>query len=303
MKLARLTSAALALAMAASLSSAFAAPIDGARGPVQAVPISAQLPETVDLPLPASYQSQLFLNGEALDASAIPGVAPNLVPMRLLCEADGGMAEWYPEDNQAFFYLANQRIIISFADNSVELEFKPVEGVTATLVDGVTFLPASFINSLEGVEVNENPELNVDRIDVQTPNGTPLMKLANELLETAGLGKGMQSSPAELEEVYGEVHGFKAEYMTEGVAFLPMMVSADTLIVGKMADGAEAGLKDFCEKYQNQQKETFSWYLPHNLPNIENAKFVTEGDWFMFLIAENADAAVELFHAKAAELK
>ena len=30
---------------------------------------------------------------------------------------------------------------------------------------------------------------------------------------------------------------------------------------------------------------------------MENAKFVTEGDWFLFLIAENADEAVETFRA------
>ncbi len=303
MRFKRLSAAALALVMAASLPAAFAAPVDGARGPLQIVPISAQLPETVDLPLSAAYQSQLFLNGEALDASAIPGVAPNLVPMRLLCEADGGMAEWYEEDNQAFFYLANQRIIISFADNSVELEFEPVEGVKATLVDGVTFLPASFINTLEGVEVNENPELDVDRIDVKTPNGTPLMKLANQLLETAALGRGMQSSPAELEEVYGEAMGFKAEYMTEGVAFLPMMTSPDTLVLGKAAQGKVDALKEFFDAYRKSQEDTFSWYLSQNLPKVQNAKFVTEGDWFMFLIAENADEAVELFHAQAAELE
>ena len=297
MRFKRLSAAALALVMAASLPAAFAAPADGARGPLQVVPISAQLPEPVDLPLPASYQSQLFLNGEALDASAIPGVAPNLVPMRLLCEADGGMAQWYEEDNQAFFYLANQRIIISFADNSVELEFEPVEGVKATLVDGVTFLPASFINTLAGVEVNENPELDVDRIDVKTPNGTPLMKLANQLLETAALGRGMQSSPAELEEVYGEAMGFKAEYMTEGVAFLPMMTSPDTLVLGKAAQGKVDALKEFFDAYRKSQEDTFSWYLSQNLPKVQNAKFVTEGDWFMFLIAENADEAVELFHA------
>lgn len=295
MRFKRLSAAALALVMAASLPAAFAAPADGARGPLQVVPISAQLPEPVDLPLPASYQSQLFLNGEALDASAIPGVAPNLVPMRLLCEADGGMAQWYEEDNQAFFYLANQRIIISFADNSVELEFEPVEGVKATLVDGVTFLPASFINTLEGVEVNENPELDVDRIDVKTPNGTPLMKLANQLLETAALGRGMQSSPAELEEVYGEAMGFKAEYMTEGVAFLPMMTSPDTLVLGKAAQGKVDALKEFFDAYRKSQEDTFSWYLSQNLPKVENAQFVTEGEWFLFLIGENAEEAVKVF--------
>lgn len=284
MKFKRLTFAALALTLAGSLS-AFAAP------------------QVVDVPPAKSYQTQLFLNDTALDASAIPGVEPGLLPMRLLCEADGGMAEWYAEDNQAFFYLANQRIIVSFTDNSVELEFEPIEGVKATLVDGVTFLPASFVNTLEGVEVNENPEMDVDRIDVKTPNGTPLMKLANELREAAGLGMGSQTTPAELEEVYGEALGFKAEYMTEGVIFLPMMTNPDTLMLGKAAPGQTEALATALEAYRKTQEDTFSWYLVDNLPKVKNAKFVTEGDWFLFLIAENADAAVELFHTQAAELK
>lgn len=309
MNLKRFSAAALALAMAASLPAALAdgpenwTAADGARAPMVIAPNPNAAPEAVDVPQAESYKSQLFLNDEVLDASAIPGVAPGLLPMRLICEADGGMAEWYEEDNQAFFYLANQRIVVSFADNSVKLNFEPVEAVTATLVDGVTFLPASFVNSLEGVEVNENPEMNVDRIDIKTLNGTPLMKLANELLDTAGMGRGMQSSPAELEEVYGEALGFKAEYMTEGVVFLPMMVSPDTLVVGKAAEGKLDALKECFEAYRKTQEDTFSWYLSQNLPKVQDARFVTEGDWFMFLIAENADQAVELFHTRAAEMK
>ncbi len=311
MKLKRLTAAVLALVMTAALLPAAMADAPDAdfggfldAGSVQGGVMLLSAP--AEAPLAASYHTWLFLNGEYLDASNIPDVRHDpeyLLPMRLICEADGGSADWYPEDNEAFFFFANQRIVVSFADNSVQLDFQPVEGVTATLVDGVTFLPASFVNSLEGVEVDDNPTMDVDRIDVKTPNGTPLMKLANELLEAAGLGMGMQTSPAELEEVYGEVFGFKAAYMTEGVAFLPMMISANTLVVGKLADGAESDLHACFDKYQAQQKEVFTTYLSHNLPAIENAKFATEGGWFLFVIAENADAAVELFHTRAAEMK
>ena len=113
----------------------------------------------------------------------------------------------------------------------------------------------------------------------------------------------MKQTPAELEEFWGETYGFKAEYMTEGVAFLPMMTSPDTLVLGKLTAGSEEALKSCFESYRKSQEETFSWYLSQNLPKVENAKFVTEGDWFLFIIGENADAAVELFHAQAKELK
>ena len=111
------------------------------------------------------------------------------------------------------------------------------------------------------------------------------------------MGRGMKSTPAELEEFYGETLGFKAEYMTEGVVFLPMMTTPDTLVLGKMAQNSEEALKECFETYRKTQEDTFSWYLSQNLPKVENAKFVTEGDWFMFLIAENADEAVEVFQS------
>lgn len=316
MNLKRLSSAALALAMAATLApAALAAPapdfggfadsssVQGDIMPLSAPLLIAPAPEEVAVPLGESYRAQLFLNGEALDASAIPAVEPGLLPMRLICEADGGSAEWYEADNQGFFYLGNTSVIVNFADCSIDVNLERAEGVTATLVDGVTFLPAEFIGSLEGIEVNLNPEMDVDRIDVSTPNGTPFMKMANAIIAAANMRKGMQTSPAELEEFYGEAMGFKAEYMTEGMAFLPMMTNPDTLILGKAADGKLEALKESFEAYRKSQEDTFSWYLSHNLPKVQNAKFVTEGEWFMFLIGENADAAVETFHAKAAEMK
>ena len=49
-------------------------------------------------------------------------------------------------------------------------------------------------------------------------------------------GRGKQTA-AELEEVWSETHGFKAEYVTEGVFFLGMMTTPDTLALGKVAEG------------------------------------------------------------------
>ncbi len=293
----RISAGALALTMTAALgANALAAdkpegwtPADGARGPML---ISARV----------NYQHQLFLNDEELDTAAIPAVEGQQLPMRLLAEADGGSAEWYEEDNQGMFFLGDQAIVVNFADGSVEVGFEKVENVTATVIEGVTFLPADFVNSLEGIEVNLNEEMDVDRIDVATPNGTPIMKLANAIRETAEMGMSMKQTAAELEEVWSETHGFKAEYVTEGVFFLGMMTTPDTLALGKVAEGKEEDLKAALESYRKSQEETFSWYLSQNLPKVENAQFVTEGEWFMFIIAENAEAAVEQFKTAVAEM-
>ena len=269
----RISAGALALTMTAALgANALAAdkpegwtPADGARGPML---ISARV----------NYQHQLFLNDEELDTAAIPAVEGQQLPMRLLAEADGGSAEWYEEDNQGMFFLGDQAIVVNFADGSVEVGFEKVENVTATVIEGVTFLPADFVNSLEGIEVNLNEEMDVDRIDVATPNGTPIMKLANAIRETADMGMSMKQTAAELEEVWSETHGFKAEYVTEGVFFLGMMTTPDTLALGKVAEGKEEDLKAALESYRKSQEETFSWYLSQNLPKVENAQDRRGGD-------------------------
>ena len=69
-----------------------------------------------------------------------------------------------------------------------------------------------------------------------------------------------------------------------------------------MAEGKEEDLKAALESYRKSQEETFSWYLSQNLPKVENAQFVTEGEWFMFIIAENAETAVEQFKTAVAEM-
>ena len=117
----RISAGAVALTMTAALgANALAAdkpegwtPADGARGPML---ISARV----------NYQHQLFLNDEELDTAAIPAVEGQLLPMRLLAEADGGSAEWYEEDNQGMFFLGDQAIVVNFADGSVEVGFEKV---------------------------------------------------------------------------------------------------------------------------------------------------------------------------------
>ena len=61
-------------------------------------------------------------------------------------------------------------------------------------------------------------------------------------------------------------------------------------------------MEESFEAYRKQQEATFEWYLSHNLPKVENAKFVIEGEWFLFLIAENADEAVEQFKTAVQEM-
>ena len=76
-----------------------------------------------------------------------------------------------------------------------------------------------------------------------------------------------------------------------------MMVSPDTVVVGKLAQDGEETARAGLEAYRQQQEDTFSWYLTQNLPKVENAQVVVEGEYILFLIAEDAQAGVEAFQA------
>ncbi len=303
MNLKRLSATLVALAMTAS-TAAFAVE--------EAVPTSGLLIS----PNPnAGYDTVITINGETLESyeytkeipdtwetetitvqlADIAAVPAGYVPLRAVVQADHGSASWYKDENQSFFYLNGVSIVTDFNDMSVSLNDEKVEEAEVLLINGVTYIPVSVLENIEGVTVTDNSEGEVESYEISTPNGTPLMKLAYSVMDVAGMGMGMNNTPEELERYWGENYGFKAEFMTEGVAFLGMMTVPDSILIGKMAEGAEESLKESCEGYRKQQEETFSWYLSQNLPKVENAKFVTEGDWFLFLIAENADEAVETF--------
>lgn len=314
----RISAAALALVMTASLSALSLAdelpegwtPADGARL------ISGN-------PYAGNYETVITINGEALvsyeytkelpdtwetetitvQLNEIAAVPTGYVPLRAVAQADHGSAYWDAEENQSWFNLGDVRIITYFDDMSIEVEGEVVEEAFALLIKGVTYIPVSVIDSLEGFSVTDNSADGVESYEITTPNGTPLMKLAYALMETAETGMGNKISFEDMEMYYGEDLGFKAEFITEGVAYLPMMMTPDTLILGKVAQGRTEELRAALEQFRERQATTFETYLSHNMPKIENAKFVTEGDWFLFLIAENADEAVEQFKTVAAEME
>lgn len=317
----RFSAAALAAVMTAStLPGALAIyPLDGqipADGARVAVPTLISANPTAD-----RFNKTLSVNGEVLESydydreipgwgsesvtvslSEIPTVPTGYIPLRAVVQADEGSAYWDETAYCSTFYYGKDQILADFNDMSVSVNDEKVEGVEALLLEGVTYVPFTVLERLEGVTVTDNSADGVESYDIVTPNGTPLMKLAKAIRETAGMGMGMKIGPTEMEEFYGESLGLKAEYMSEGIGFFPMMISADTLVLGKMTPDSEDALRACFEKYQEQQKETFTNYLPQNLPAIENAKFVTDGDWFMFLIAENADDALILFETGAMDL-
>ena len=105
---------------------------------------------------------------------------------------------------------------------------------------------------------------------------------------------GMQADEQTLTDAYGIPTGS----FEQVVAFFPMITSPDTVIIGKLAEGAdEEAIKAALETYRQGQEDTFSWYLSQNLPKVQDARLVVQNGYLLFLIADNADAGVEAFTA------
>ena len=246
---------------------------------VEAVPISAKV----------GYDTIITLNGKELDTSAIPAVeGEGLIPMRLVAENDYGSASWFPEDNTGWFYLDGGNVTVNFADNTVTVGDELVKG-KAEVVNGVTFVSASVLELFEGYDVTEAED---GSITITTPNNDPLIQAGYTIRDAAGV-YSMKTSLDVLVENYGVPEGA----LEEGVAFFPMITSPDTIILGKLAEGADVdAVKEAFEAYRKGQEDTFSWYLSQNLPKVQNARTVVDGDYILFVIAENPDAAEEAFH-------
>ena len=159
---------------------------------------------------------------------------------------------------------------------------------TAEVHDGVTYVPAGVLEGLDGftVTVEDSAVTNT------TPNNDPMVKLAYAIMENSEMF-GSRTDETTLTDAYK----IPADQFEQVVAFFPMITSPDTVIVGKLAEGAdEKAVTDALEAYRQSQEDTFSWYLSQHLPKVQDARTVVENGYLLFFIGENADEAEELFH-------
>lgn len=245
---------------------------------------------------------QIILNGETLDTTGIPiSTDGQLLPMRLLAEADHGSAYWDEENNQGCFYFGDNQIVVNFSDNSVTVNDNPVEAEGVAVVAGVTFLSSDVFDGLEGYTVTwDGADGGAGQVSVTTPNNDPMVKLAYQIMDESGMAYGMRADDATLTEAYQ----IPADAFEQVIGFFPMITSPDTLVLGKLAEGADqTAVTDALEAYRQGQEDTFSWYLSQNLPKVQDARtIITEDGYVLFLIAADADAGVAAFEAGIAAL-
>ena len=267
---------ALTLALAGSLT------VPALAAEETAVPISAD----------TGYGTALVLNGETLDLTGIPGVeGGTLLPLRLLAEADHGSAYWDEENNESWFYFGDNRITVKFADNSVWVDDEQVKS-QAYVTGGVTFVEAGVLEMLEGYTAEQAED--GSSITITTPNNDPMVKAAYQIMEDSGMAYAMRTEGSEAEQAFQLPEGS----FEQVIAFTSMNTTPDTLVLGKLAEGAdEEAVKAALEAHRQAQHDTFSWYLSQNLPKVEDARILVENGYAFYLIAENADAGEAAFHA------
>lgn len=254
-----------------------------------ALPAYAQEPLLISPNPDAGYAASITLNGKALDVSAIPAAEAGYLPMRLIAEGDYGSALWLEEENSGWFYLEGATIQVDFSDMSVTVNDEK-SSASAIVKQGVTFLPLEVLSGLEGYTAT----LEESGVTITTPNGAPLALAAYEIMDKAGMGMNMKVGL----DVLVENYGVPAGALEEAVSFFPMNTSPDTLILARLAQGADLeAVKAALETYRQGQEDTFSWYLPGNLPKVQDARLEVSGDYLCFLIAENADEGIAAFHA------
>ena len=273
-----------ALALTAALAGSLAVPA-----------LAAEAPVLISAPVDG-YTTQITLNGETVDTAGIPAAsADTMLPLRLVAESDHGSAYWDEENNEGWFYFGDNRIVVKFADNSVWINDEQVKS-TAYVTAGVTFVESGVLAMLEGytVEWADPTAGGFQAVSVTTPNNDPMVKLAYEIQETCSMAYAMRTEGSEAEQAFQLPEGS----FEQVIAFTSMNTTPDTLVIGKLAEGAdEEAVKAALDAHRQAQHDTFSWYLSQNLPKVEDARILVENGYAFYLIAENADAGEAAFHA------
>ena len=238
-------------------------------------------------PNPNAYATSITLNGETLDTTGVPAASrADLLPMRLVAEADHGSAYWDEENNEGWFNFGQDKITVQFEANTILVNDVAVN-TTAEVVGGVTYVPAAVLEGLEGFSVTVEDS----SVTITTPNNDPMVKLAYSIMENSEM-YSMRTD----EETLAEAYQFPVDQFEQVVAFFPMITSPDTIIVGKLAEGADVKVvTDALEAYRQSQEDTFSWYLSQNLPKVEDARTVIKDGYVFFFIGEKADEAEQMF--------
>ena len=234
--------------------------------------LTAAVAMTLTLSLGASalaYSGTITLNGTKLDTSKLPDApAGSAIPLRTVAEADYGFADWYADENRSFFSLDGNSIYVDCATGAIEVNGETLSNMKATSAQ------------VKGSDVT-----------ITTPNGDELVSLARSIIDKVEMGASIKLDAAGMEESYN----IPADCFTEAIGFFPMIVSADTIVIGKVADGKMDDAKAALEAQRALTQQNFEQYLPEPLERAKNGQIVTSGDYIMLIISGDNDTAIQMF--------
>ena len=290
----KLGTMALALCMSAALAvPAFAAEDNGLL--ISPNPISQEVTTTAT---EEAYAHTIIINGEKMDTSALP--VSDGIPLRMLAEADHGSASWYGEERTGYAYLDGASISFNADTLELSLDGEVVEGVSVELIKGVTFVPVEVIDGLDNYTVIASEADGVKTYSITTANNDPMVKLAYAIAEASNCYASFKSDLESYEMNYSLAEGT----FTSGLQLTGMIVSPDCMMVAKLSENADReAVMAAMEEQKANLESTFSWYLSQNLPKVQDARMIIEGDYVLFLIAENADAGEQIFRDYVANVK
>lgn len=227
----------------------------------------------------------ITVNGTVLDTSKMPRQSG--IPLRAFVEADGGAATWYPEENSSDFYTEDGSITVHYADGSIEVGDQKFTGAVA--VEGVTFVPVEALKAMTGVTVTERD----GNYTITTTAADPMVKIAREIQNGVEMASTMKTTADQLKEY----HGLDISLFESVVGYTPMMINADTIIIGKVVSGKMQDAKAALEAHKQTVVNSFEHYLPAPLEMAKNGKVVSSGDYVMLIISGDNEKAVEIFNA------
>ena len=93
------------------------------------------------------------------------------------------------------------------------------------------------------------------------------------------------------------LYGIDAADLESYVGRFPMMnVHATEFFMAKVKDGKMDTVKEVLQNRQASLEQQWSQYLPDQYALVKNAKLVTNGNYVLFCISEDADSVVNAFN-------
>lgn len=126
----------------------------------------------------------------------------------------------------------------------------------------------------------------------EAPSAAPTAAEVYAQVSAVAGGNPMIDAGFVLEEFYN----LSADDLEDFVFYMPeMSATTEEIFIARVKSGKMDAVKGACESRQQGMKEDGTMY-PSAAVYVENSQIVTNGDWIMFAVAADSDAAVNAFN-------